>query len=28
MPSHLLKDVKKVLAGKGGRLDDEEPGKL
>ena len=24
MPSHLIKDVKKVLAGKGGRLDDEE----
>ncbi|GMR00980.1 MAG: hypothetical protein BMS9Abin19_0326 [Gammaproteobacteria bacterium] len=24
MSSHLIKDVKKVLAGKGGRLDDEE----
>jgi len=24
MASHLIKDVKKVLAGKGGRLDDEE----
>ncbi len=24
MPTHLIKDVKKVLAGKGGRLDDEE----
>jgi len=24
MPSHLIKDVKKVLAGKAGRLDDEE----
>lgn len=24
MPSHLIKDVKKVLAGKGGRLNDEE----
>jgi len=24
MSSHLIKDVKKILAGKGGRLDDEE----
>jgi len=24
MASHLIKDVKKVLSGKGGRLDDEE----
>jgi len=24
MASHLIKDVKKILAGKGGRLDDEE----
>jgi hypothetical protein len=24
MSSHLIKDAKKVLAGKGGRLDDEE----